>query len=147
MFTREYLQSLATATTFSRGQAYFRSGSVGKITREGDRFSARVHGTHAYKTKLTLQASGAKLNCNCPYDFEGICKHAVALGLAVLKEVGPSPTAGNAAIGPAALEAALRATSATVQLAFLAEALRQDNALGQRFLAHVGAAATAAAPV
>ena len=91
MFTREYLQSLATATSFSRGKEYLRSGSVGRITREGNRFTAKVHGTYPYKVQLTLKAGEAKIKCNCPYDFDGICKHAVALGLAVLKESGPRP--------------------------------------------------------
>ena len=150
MFTREYLQSLATATVFSRGKEYFKAGNVGRITREGDKFTAKVHGSYPYKVQLTLKAGGAKLKCNCPYDFDGICKHAVALGLAVLKEFGPSLAAGNAAAvpptpSPAVLEAALSDTAAEVQLAFLAEVLRQDTALGQQFLTHV--APTVATPV
>ena len=154
MLTRSYLQSLATATAFSRGEAYFRAGSVGRITRTADKFTAQVRGTYPYKVQLTLRAGGARLKCNCPYDFEGVCKHAVALGLAVLQEFGSHLAAGSAdpasASVPdsAALAAALRATPAAVQLAFLAEALRQNAALGQQFLAHAGAGATtpAAAP-
>ena len=46
MLMRKYLKSLATATSFSRGEDYFRSGSVGRITREGNKFTAKVHGTH-----------------------------------------------------------------------------------------------------
>jgi hypothetical protein len=152
MFTREHLKSLATATSFSRGQEYFRSGSVGRLTREGDQFSAKVRGTYLYKVQLTLKAGGAKLKCNCPYDFEGICKHAVALGLAVLQEFGPSLAAIKAPSSavtstPAALEAALRATATNVQLAFLAEALRRDKALAQQFLAHAAPAAVPAVTI
>jgi hypothetical protein len=154
MLTRSYLQSLATATVFSRGEEYFRAGSVGQITRTADKFTAQVRGTYPYKVQLTLRAGGAGLKCDCPYDFEGICKHAVALGLAVLQEFGSHLAAGRAAPASAsapdsaALAAALRATPAAVQLAFLAEVLHQDAALGQRFLAHVGAgtATPAAAP-
>ncbi|HET9505780.1 MAG TPA: SWIM zinc finger family protein [Hymenobacter sp.] len=149
MFTREYLQSLATATVFSRGKDYFRSKSVGRITREGDKFTAKVHGSYPYKVQLTLRAGGAKLKCNCPYDFDGICKHAVALGLAVLEEFGPRLAASGAAapaFSPAALEAALRSAPAEVQLTFLADALRRDKALAQQFLAHAGPALAASAP-
>lgn len=49
MFTREQLQALATATIFSRGREYFRSGSVGSVTREGDKVTIKV--------QLTLKAS------------------------------------------------------------------------------------------
>ncbi|RZK51018.1 MAG: hypothetical protein EOO59_15615, partial [Hymenobacter sp.] len=79
MLTREYLESLATDTSFSRGQAYFRSESVGKIAREGDKFTAKVHGTYPYKVQLTLKSRKVSFKCSCPYDFEGICKHEVAL--------------------------------------------------------------------
>jgi len=152
MFTREYLQSLATATVFSRGKEYFRAGSVGRLSREGDKFTANVHGSYPYKVQLTLKAGGAKLKCNCPYEFEGICKHAVALGLAVLKEFGPSLTASGGAasapsLSPSALEAALRDTPTAAQLTFLAEVLRRNNALAQQFLAaHAGPAAAGTAP-
>lgn len=146
MLTRKHLKSLATATSFSRGEDYFRSGSVGKITREGDQFKAKVHGSHLYKVQLTLKASGeVKLKCNCPYDFDGICKHAVALGLAIIEQFGSDLKASGTALkaidtSPAALEAALRNTAADVQLAFLAGLLRQDDTLRRQFLAHVAPA-------
>ena len=151
MFTREYLQSLATATIFGRGKEYFWAGNVDRITREGDKFTAKVHGSYPYKVQLTLKAGGAKLKCNCPYDFDGICKHAVALGLAVLKEFGPSLPASAAATSapdtsPAALEAALRDTAADVQLAFLANLLRQDATLRRQFLLHTAPSAPANPP-
>ncbi|RYY19446.1 MAG: hypothetical protein EOO36_05755 [Cytophagaceae bacterium] len=150
MLTRNYLESLATATSFSRGEDYFRSESVGKITREGDQFKAKVHGSYPYKVQLTLKAGGtAKLKCNCPYDFDGICKHAVALGLAIIEQFGAGLKASSAAspdTSPAALEAALRTTPADVQMAFLAGLLRQDETLRQQFMAHVAPAAPPALP-
>ncbi|MGI4744133.1 MAG: SWIM zinc finger family protein [Janthinobacterium lividum] len=149
MFTQQYLKSLATATSFSRGKEYFRAGSVGKISRDGDKFMAKVHGTYPYKVQLTLKAGGAKLKCTCPYDFEGLCKHEVALGLAVLQQFGPSLAASSGQAdtldaSPAALETALRDTAAGVQLAFLAGLLRQDDTLRRQFLLHVGPAPGAA---
>ncbi|RZK46484.1 MAG: hypothetical protein EOO59_19235, partial [Hymenobacter sp.] len=102
MFTHEYLQALATATVFSRGKDYFRSKNVGRITREGDKFTAKVRGSYPYQVQLTLRPGGAKLRCTCPYDVDGICKHAVALGLAVLAEFGPRLAARVPAAQPAA---------------------------------------------
>jgi hypothetical protein len=133
MFTREYLQSLATATVFRRGKDYFRSNSVGRITREGDKFTAKVHGSYPYKVQLLLRPGGAKLNCNCPYDFDGICKHAVALGLAVLKEFGPRLAASGVA-APAFGPAARRSTPA--------DALRRDKALAQPATFTIGSVST-----
>ncbi len=152
MLTRKALQSLATATSFSRGEDYLRAGSVGRITRQGDQFQATVHGTYPYKVQLMLKAGGeARLKCNCPYDFEGICKHEVALGLAVIEQFGPDLQASRATdrlpdTSPAALAAALHRTPADAQLAFLAGLLEQDEALRRQFLAHVAPPATAAAP-
>jgi hypothetical protein len=151
MLLRKHLKSLALATSFSRGESYFRSGSVGRITREGNKFTAKVRGTRPYKVQLTMRGEEATLTCSCPYDFEGICKHAVALGLAVIDQFGADLSIGTALpdTSPAALEAALRDTAAAVQLAFLAGLLRQDETLAHRFVAHVAPAATAApaAPV
>jgi len=133
MFTPEYLKSLATAISFSRGNEYFRAGSVGRLTRTGSTFTATVHGTHPYKVQLTMQAGTARLTCNCPYDSEGICKHAVALGVAVLREFGPDLTVSGAAasshaFSPTALEAALRDAPASAQLAFLGHSATQETA-------------------
>ena len=147
MLLRKHLKSLATPTSFSRGEQYFRAGSVGRITRAGGKFTAKVRGMNPYKVQLTMRGSEATLTCSCPYDFEGVCKHAIALGLAVIDQFGADLPGGKTlpAYRPATLEAALRATTADVQLAFLAELLRHDDELGQRFLAHVAPVAEAPA--
>jgi hypothetical protein len=127
MFTREYLQALAMATVFGRGKDYFRSGSVRQITREGDKFTARVHGSYSYKVQLTLKADGAKLKCNCQYEFEGICKHAVALGLAVLQEFGPHlAAAGPPTASPPPAATAIDSISTEVYAALSALAFDEE---------------------
>lgn len=138
MYTHEYLKSLATATSFGRGEDYFRQGRVGKITREDQVFTAKVRGSHSYKARLTLRPGGLKLKCDCRYEDAGICKHRVALGLAVLAQFGPPlPAAAGPDTSPEALGNALRDTSADVQLAFLARLLREREDLRQEFLQHV----------
>lgn len=141
MLTRKALKSLASDSSFSRGVTYFHQGSVGKIKREGNTFKAKVHGTYTYKTKLTLRAAGPELHCNCPYDFGGICKHAVALGLAVMEEFGSHSLqmVAEPDTGPAALEKALEVTPAAEQLQFLANLLRNDAKLRRQFLRAVEA--------
>ena len=136
MFTREYLQSLATAIVFGRGKACFQSGSVGRITREGDKFTAKVRGSYLYKAQLTLRPNGAKLQCNCPYEFEGICKHAVALGLAVLDGFDLRLAAG--AVPAASLPPAAAAFTVASISTEVCEAL-SDLAFDEKLLDEYGA--------
>uniref|UniRef100_UPI00286BB564 SWIM zinc finger family protein n=1 Tax=Hymenobacter sp. TaxID=1898978 RepID=UPI00286BB564 len=84
MFTRQTLRRLANANSFARGEDYYDEGNLSKLRREGDTFLATVRGSRAYRVGLRLAGAGPEFTCNCPYDFDGICKHCVALGLAVL---------------------------------------------------------------
>ncbi len=87
MFTLATLRTLANSTSYQRGQAYYRQKAVGKITQTGRVFAARVAGSYNYRVVLDLSSPPQPaFTCSCPYDFDGICKHAVALGLAVLNE-------------------------------------------------------------
>jgi len=153
MFTHQHLKNLATTASFSKGRAYFEEGLVGRVRRRGDTFSAMVNGSADYSVELTLTDEGPNIFCDCPYDYEGICKHAVALGLAVLEEqewttaspARPTPAKVGKARNPtppsaAALEAALRDVSKSVKLKFLEERLRQDGDLVRLFLLHVNGA-------
>ncbi|MEJ7666803.1 MAG: hypothetical protein WKG07_48525 [Hymenobacter sp.] len=68
-----------------------------KLRRAGD----ELHGHRAGQPGLPgkpcrLAAAGPEFSCSCPYEFGGLCKHGVALGLAVLdtykaSELEPSP--------------------------------------------------------
>lgn len=93
------LRSQATAASFSRGQAYYEEGAVGQVRHRPDDnlFSASVSGSADYTVELTLTPEGPDFWCDCPYDYEGICKHSVALGLAVLDKFGPEAQAKKAA--------------------------------------------------
>ena len=87
MLTLTTLRALANATSYQRGQAYFRQEAVGKITQDGRTFAARVSGTARYRVTLDVAVKGPpEFTCSCPYNYDGICKHEVALGLAVLEK-------------------------------------------------------------
>ncbi len=90
MLTETTLRQLATATSYSRGEDYFYNGYVGRIKRTGNTFTGKVSGSERYDVTLTVSPSGPDIDCSCPYEFGGICKHAVAFGLAVLEEFGPT---------------------------------------------------------
>ncbi|MBT2557609.1 hypothetical protein J7E24_07425 [Hymenobacter sp. ISL-91] len=146
MFTRQNLKAAANTTSYERGQQYFKRGYVGKISRENNTFKARVEGSERYKVRLTVDRTGATYRCNCPYDYDGICKHAVALGLAVLQKFGspveplPMPDTSEQALLQALLD-----TPVTTQLAFLTNLLRTEPRLREQFLLHLAPAAPAAA--
>ncbi len=89
MLTETTLRQLANATSYSRGEDYFYNNYVGRIKRTGNTFTGKVSGSERYDVTLTVSQSGPDFTCSCPYEFGGICKHAVAFGLAVLEEFGP----------------------------------------------------------
>ncbi|SMB87723.1 zinc finger SWIM domain protein [Hymenobacter roseosalivarius DSM 11622] len=167
MFTLFDLRVLANAASFSRGRAYFEEGAVGRVRHQADDnlFSATVSGSDDYTVELTLTPDGPDFFCDCPYDYDGICKHCVALGLTVLEEFGLEAEARNPALKPkkgsagsqktvaplpakpalaeaappvsaAALEAALREVGKPEKLKFLELQLRQNPSLAQAFLIH-----------
>ncbi len=148
MFTRQDLKAAANTTSYEQGQQYFKRGYVGNISRENNTFKARVEGSERYKVRLTVEKTGASYRCNCPYSFDGICKHAVALGLAVLQKFGspveplPLPDTSEQALLQALLD-----TPVTTQLAFLTNLLRTQPKLREQFLLELTPAVEQAAPV
>ncbi|SHL19093.1 SWIM zinc finger family protein [Hymenobacter psychrotolerans] len=162
MLTLDDIRQQATAASFSRGRAYFEEGAVGRVRhrQEDNLYSATVSGTEDYDVELTLTDEGPDFWCNCPYDYEGICKHAVALGLAVLETLAadaaparsgkPKPPRKPAlaadepagtlpdVVSASELEAALRDVPKPEQLKFLARQLRENPQLAQAFLTQCG---------
>ena len=90
VLTKTLLQSLANTASYSRGVSYFDSDSVRKIKRDGNTFTGKVDGSSRYTVSLTISPTGPDFSCSCPYYYEGICKHSVAFGLAVIDEFGPT---------------------------------------------------------
>ena len=158
VFTRQTLRRLANANSFQRGQGYYDEGNLTKLRREADGFHASVRGSRSYRVALRLAAAGPEFSCNCPYAFDGICKHSVALGLAVLDAYTPAdlasasasaPVAGPAA-GPAgalakAVQAAWADRKKGDKLRFLQQALAKSDDLARQFLGFGGQPAVAAA--
>ena len=148
MFTRQSLRQLANANSYRRGQSYYDDGSVTKLRREGNTFHAVVRGSRGYRTALRLAGAGPEFTCNCPYDFDGICKHCVALGLAVLDGYQASdllpaaPPAAAAPGGTGPLTAEVKAAWATRKkgdkLRFLKQALAKSDDLARQFLGYGG---------
>ena len=145
MFTHQTLRRLANTNSFSRGQDYYDEGLVSKLRREGAEFHASVRGSRSYRVTLHLTGAEPAFTCSCPYSFGGICKHSVALGLAVLDAyqpadlASPAPAAAAASAGTAAaLAAAVKAAwtdrKKADKLRFLKQALAKNDDLARQFL-------------
>jgi len=79
------LEDYAGEVIFRRGEAYFRQGAVSRLRDRGDKVSARVHGTQAYRVELWTNGQEFNYDCTCPHAATGnFCKHCVAVGLAFL---------------------------------------------------------------
>lgn len=90
MFTKNKLRQLAGETVFARGESYYRQGLVKKLKQRGHSFEASVYGSEPYSVSLTIRGNELDFSCDCPYEYGDVCKHCVALGLAVLDRFGTS---------------------------------------------------------
>jgi uncharacterized Zn finger protein len=79
----------AIAQSFERGQSYYRAGSVNSLIQRGNRLLARVEGSevNTYQVNVQFDKGGiTRATCTCPYDYEGWCKHIVAVLLTCLHQ-------------------------------------------------------------
>lgn len=84
--SQDQLKELANQASYERGLAYFKSGSVKNVIRRGNVFAGKVRGASLYQVELEVAGEELLFECSCPYDYDGICKHAVALGMAVINK-------------------------------------------------------------
>lgn len=79
------IQALATAKVFVRGRDLFDESILEDFTRRGEQLSASCQGStgETYQLSVRINEQGIQRTCcTCPYDYEGLCKHLVALLLA-----------------------------------------------------------------
>ena len=149
MFTEADLEALVPRKIFERGSAYYyEDNAVGRIKRTGAVFRAEVEGTETYRVELTVRPNKPpKIYCDCPYDYGDVCKHGIALGLAVLDWFGsgdapqpnpkrtsePTPPTGKAR-RVQLITAAWHRTSDRQRLEFLRQLLLQKPKALRRFL-------------
>ena len=87
--TPDQIQERCTEQSFTRGLEYFHAGAIGNPTLHGYTLSATCEGTdmEPYRLSVELMPTGiAATDCSCPYDWEGDCKHIVALLLTYVEE-------------------------------------------------------------
>ena len=74
----------------ARGEDYYRSGQVENIERDGGHVTAEVSGSEEdlYLVELGFSEDGEveDWSCDCPYDWGPVCKHTVAVLLAIRRK-------------------------------------------------------------
>jgi uncharacterized Zn finger protein len=86
----EYIiRNLAGSESFERGQDYFHAGAVRHIERRENTLLADVEGSspQPYRVTVAMDAGGiTDVDCTCPYEYGGACKHIVAVLLAYIEK-------------------------------------------------------------
>jgi len=88
-FTEAFIRQNASTQSFERGREYYRSGSVAALEQRGHQISAEVEGSQyePYIVRITFDEAGiTDIDCSCPYDWGGYCKHIVAVLLTLLHQ-------------------------------------------------------------
>ena len=76
------IRAVANGQSFQRGREYYESGAISNAAIQGNVISGYCEGTSApyYRVQVVFGDAGIReANCTCPYEFEGYCKHIVAL--------------------------------------------------------------------
>lgn len=137
--TRAALEDYAGDVIYRRGEAYFRQGAVSRLRDAGDKATARVNGTEAYRVELWTDGQEFEYDCTCPHAAEGnFCKHCVAVGLAFLhgRERGCEPgTSGDEAWD--AIRHYLEVQPPASLIDWLLDAAQRDDGLYRKLLLKV----------
>ena len=84
-------RELAGPKVYARGEEYLANNHVQLHEHARDEAIAEVTGSQPYRVELKLTSHGLTADCTCPAMSDyGFCKHAVALGLYLIK--APPPT-------------------------------------------------------
>jgi uncharacterized Zn finger protein len=81
VLTEDVILTKVTEKSFERGSKYYDSGMVESVVQRGSRLYAEVLGSEedSYHIGVALQEGDFYATCTCPYDWEGYCKHIVAV--------------------------------------------------------------------
>lgn len=81
------IEARCTPKIFQRGQTYYEEGAIYKRRMNGDGVDALCSGSERKPYHVSALWKNGQLvwtQCDCPYDYEGDCKHVVALLLTCL---------------------------------------------------------------
>ncbi len=78
------IKEISTEASFERGEEYYMEDRVMSPRISRSAVTATVTGTHQYAVNVSLRPGKRSYSCTCPYDYEGVCKHIVAVLLYVM---------------------------------------------------------------
>ncbi|MBI5408500.1 MAG: hypothetical protein HZA14_03950 [Nitrospirae bacterium] len=81
--TEDIIYDLASGVSVSKGYDYFHTGAVLKVWIENGAYKAHVEGSELYTVTISGKKGDIQMDCTCPYDWGGACKHVIAAILAV----------------------------------------------------------------
>ena len=86
--TEELILTKVTDKSFERGERYFDDGMVESVVQRGSRLFAEVLGSEEdpYDVGIAFRGDGFSASCTCLYDWEGYCKHIVAVLLTWIRD-------------------------------------------------------------
>lgn len=82
--TRKWLEKNASPMSFERGRELAENQSI-EVTQQGLIYHAKIYGEHPYLVQFEDLGTDPTATCTCPFDWGGICKHIVAVGLTIVK--------------------------------------------------------------
>ncbi|MSS70862.1 MAG: hypothetical protein EXS64_05170 [Candidatus Latescibacteria bacterium] len=91
ILTLDYLERHVQEEIFQRGQRYYRRGAVLSCEETKEGVQGRVQGSakRPYRVEISTENEDLSPECNCAYDWDLWCKHAVALALKYLDQKTP----------------------------------------------------------
>lgn len=139
--TEDWLYKNATESSILRGREIYQNQMVRPMRVERG-FVATVYGSEDYEIVFRKGTNDFSVSCSCPYSFEGVCKHIVAVTLGILENVIEESPQG-VKNGLSDLEKSLDANffenyyeraSEDLKAEFPRERLETNNSLRMRFL-------------
>ncbi len=87
MDTIEGILNSVLDTIYERGENYYHLGNILEIINSNGNYTAEVEGSNGeiYTVNIEMNSSGKVkfFDCDCPYDYSPVCKHIVAVLLAI----------------------------------------------------------------
>ena len=139
--TLDLLKHYSTAKSFSKGMDYYDSGLVKKVVKQGNQYQAIVWGSTEYEVTIVQDELDWHFFCTCPYDWGGICKHCVAVGMSILnkefEDKTPKKSNKKSSDVQQFLTQIYEPADARKKEAFLKELLIKNEDLRNQFAAYV----------
>ena len=82
--THKWLTDNASQMSMERGEQIADNQAI-DIVKVGNHYTAKVYGERPYRIEYQDEGVEPIATCTCPFDWGGICKHIVAVGLAIVK--------------------------------------------------------------